>query len=96
MEREPTTEQDGPSDVQALQERVRALEAELADRAEATNAALAAAQDRVYWLDRFRLDLNALMSRPTGLRLAKALPVLGRIRYLAGRVRSTLRPTRRV
>ena len=41
-------------------ERLEAENAELAARA---NAAVAAAQDRVYWLDRWGVDLNALMRR---------------------------------
>lgn len=45
-------------------ERVAALERELTDQAALANAAVAAAQDRSYWLDRWHLDLNALMRRP--------------------------------
>ena len=43
--------------------RVAELERELAERTERANAAVAAAQDRSYWLDRLGLDLNALMRR---------------------------------
>jgi len=80
MSSEPTTEQDGRSEVEVLRARVGQLERELAERSERANAALAAAQDRVYWLDRLRLDLNAVMSRPLAARLASLLPVLGRAR----------------
>lgn len=44
-------------------ERIAALERELTERAAQANAAVAAAQDRSYWLDRWHLDLNALMQR---------------------------------
>jgi hypothetical protein len=47
-----------------LRARVLELERELGDQAAATNLALAAAQDRVYWLDRARIDLNALAEAP--------------------------------
>jgi hypothetical protein len=62
-----------------LRARVAELERQLGDRASAANAAIAAAQDRSYWLDRARIDLNALMaSRPGRLvvlaaRAARAL-----------------------
>ena len=42
---------------------VAALERENAELAARANAAIATAQDRVYWLDRWGLDLNALMRR---------------------------------
>lgn len=37
------------------------------------HAALAAAQDRSYWLDRWGVDLNALMRRPAAGRVRAAL-----------------------
>jgi hypothetical protein len=50
-------------ELEALRARVDELERERADQAAQANAAIAAAQDRVYWLDRWGLDLNALMRR---------------------------------
>jgi hypothetical protein len=47
----------------ALRAQVAALEAELADTHRRANAAIAAAQVRVYWLDRWHVDLNELMRR---------------------------------
>jgi len=52
-----------------LRERVAQLEDELAEQAARTNALLADAQERVYWLDRWGLDLNALMRRPGAAQL---------------------------
>ena len=52
-----------------LRERVLQLEGELAEQAARTNALLAAAQERTYWLDRWGLDLNALMCRPGAAQL---------------------------
>ncbi len=50
-------------EIAALRARVRALEAELAETHRRANAAIAAVQDRVYWLDRWHVDLNELMRR---------------------------------
>jgi SAM-dependent methyltransferase len=76
MSTEPTTEPtgEGQEDLTGLDERVKALEEELADRAERTNRALAAAQDRTYWLDVLHVDLDGLMRRPLPARLARLLP----------------------
>ena len=51
------------AEIEALRARVERLEAENAELAARANAAVAAAQDRVYWLDRWGIDLNALMRR---------------------------------
>jgi hypothetical protein len=52
-----------PNELDDLRSRVAALEDELAERTERANAAVAAAQDRSYWLDRWRVDLNAVMRK---------------------------------
>jgi SAM-dependent methyltransferase len=57
----PSGERD--AEVEALRARLDALERELAERTAQSNAALAAAQDRSYWLERWGVDLNALMRR---------------------------------
>ena len=56
-----TSEQE---EIQALRDRLERLEAENAELAARANAAIAKAQERTYWLDRWHLDLNALMRRP--------------------------------
>jgi hypothetical protein len=58
MATEPSTE------VDKLRRRVAELERELAERTARANAAVAAAEDRSYWLDRMRIDMNAVMRRP--------------------------------
>jgi cell division septum initiation protein DivIVA len=50
-------------EIEALRARVAELERQLAEQAARANAAVAAAEDRAYWLDRWHLDLNALMRR---------------------------------
>jgi cell division septum initiation protein DivIVA len=59
-----------------LRARVAELERQLGEQAAAANAAIAAAQDRAYWLDRARIDLNRLM----GGRAGRALQRLARLR----------------
>ena len=49
---------------EALRARLEALERERFEEIRRANAATAAAQDRAYWLERWHLDLNALMRRP--------------------------------
>ena len=56
----------------ALRARVAELEHELAEQAQRTNALVARTQERVYWLDRYHLDLNALMALP-GMSAVRAL-----------------------
>ena len=55
-------------DAEALRRRIAALEEEQADRLAAAHAALAEAQDRLYWLDRWGVDLNRAMARPGAVR----------------------------
>jgi cell division septum initiation protein DivIVA len=77
---------DQSDEVERLRARVAELEAQLAEQAARANAAIAAAEDRAYWLDRWRLDLNALMESAPG-RIARAL---------AGVVRAPVRVLRRL
>ena len=49
--------------VSELEGHVQELERQLGEQAVRANAAIAAAQERAYWLDRWHLDLNALMRR---------------------------------
>ncbi len=78
-----TSMSNGQSSTEAENERLRArvaaLEEELVEMQARANAAVAKWQERVYWLDRWHLDLNALMRRPgarefrAGLRAFRAL-----------------------
>jgi len=69
--------------IAALRARVEQLERENADLAARTNALVAAVQDRVYWLDRWGLDLNALMRRRGASEFRAALRVMrGVVRHL--------------
>ncbi len=61
-----------------LRARVAALEAELVEVQSRTNTAIAKWQEQAYWLDRWHLDLNALMLRPG------ATELLGAVRSVRG------------
>ena len=55
---------DERAELEALRLRVAELERERAEEIARASAAVADAQSRVYWLDRWRIDLNALMEKP--------------------------------
>jgi SAM-dependent methyltransferase len=69
VERSETT----GGELEALRARIDALEREQHERQARSNAALAAAQDKAYWLDRWGVDLNALMRRRGAGELRAAL-----------------------
>jgi hypothetical protein len=71
-----------------LRARVAALENELLEVQARANAAVAAAQERAYWLERWHLDLNALMRKP-GAKEFRAL--LRMIRGVTRRVKKLKR-----
>jgi hypothetical protein len=62
----------GQAEIERLRARVAALENELVEVQARANAAVAAAQERAYWLERWHVDLNALMRKP-GAREFRAL-----------------------
>jgi hypothetical protein len=70
MSTDPQTDK---SELELLRRRVADLEREHAERTERANAAVAAAQDRSYWLDRWGIDLNALMRRRGAAELRAAV-----------------------
>jgi hypothetical protein len=70
----------------ALRARVSELEQQLGEQARRTNEIVAGAQDRAYWLDRYHVDLNAIM----------ALPGMGALRALLRAIRVPLRMARQL
>jgi hypothetical protein len=54
------------AELERLRARVDQLERELAERTAKAEAAVAAAQQRSYWLDRLPFDVNAVMPTPLG------------------------------
>jgi predicted nucleic acid-binding Zn-ribbon protein len=61
------------NEVQQLRARLGALESELLETQAQANAAVAEWQERAYWLDRWHLDLNALMRRQGAAELRAAI-----------------------
>jgi hypothetical protein len=57
------SEIDQQAEIECLRARVAALEAELAEQAARSSRVVAEAQERLYWLERWHVDLNALMRR---------------------------------
>ena len=80
-------EQPSP-EVLALRDRVSALEAQLAAQARATNALVARSQEKLYWLERWQVDLDAVMRKPG------AEQALGAVKGLRGVVRAVRRALR--
>ena len=67
---------DERAELEALRARVAALEAERAEQLGRLQAELAEAQEKVYWLDRWRIDLNALMRKPGAAEFRAGLRVV--------------------
>ncbi len=61
---ETSSEQQLQAEIEHLRTRMQALELELVEVQARANAVVAEWQDRAYWLERWHLDLNALMRRP--------------------------------
>jgi uncharacterized coiled-coil protein SlyX len=77
------------AEVQALQARVAELEAQLAEQARATNEIVARSQEKLYWLERWHVDLDRVMARPGAEQTLEA------VKKLRGVVRAIRRAKRR-
>lgn len=86
------TTQDLEAENARLLERLGALESELAEVQARTNAAVAEWQARVYWLDRWHVDLNALMRRPGASEFRAALRAVRSVARFFTRLKRRLRP----
>jgi hypothetical protein len=73
-----------------LRARVADLERELVEVQERANAAVASAEERAYWLDRWHVDLNAVMREPAAQRLYSA------VHWAHGVIRRARRAKRRL
>jgi len=63
------------AELNLLRARVQELDRERQEEVAAANRAVAAAQERAYWLDRWHLDLNALMRRPGAAEFRNAVRI---------------------
>lgn len=77
-------------EIVALRARVAELETQLEEQARATNALVARAEEQLYWLERWHIDLDRVMSRRGA---QQALAALKKVR---GLVRAARRQKRRL
>ena len=70
---EISAEQQLQAENELLRARVAELENELLELQARTNAVVAHWQERAYWLDRWHVDLNALMRKPGASEFRAAL-----------------------
>lgn len=63
------------AEVTLLRERVAELERLLAEQARATNALVAESQEKLYWLERWHVDLDSVMRRPGAERTLETVKV---------------------
>lgn len=71
-----TTDTDQTQEIERLRARVAQLERELIDQAARSNRIVAESQERLYWLDRWHVDLNELMRKPGASEFRAAVRVL--------------------
>jgi len=60
-------------EIEALRARVAELEQQLDAQVRATNAIVARSQEKLYWLERWHIDLDRLMAMPGALAALEAL-----------------------
>jgi hypothetical protein len=86
---EPTTDP-REAELAALRARVAELEDQLARQQQATAALLAEAQEKLYWLERWHVDLDRVMRKPGAIQLLDAVrgvrTVVWRLRKLKRRL----------
>ncbi len=88
---ETSSEQQLQAEVERLRARVTALESELVETQARANAAVAEWQERAYWLDRWHVDLNALMRRPGAAQLRGALRAIRGVAWRLKRIKRRLK-----
>jgi hypothetical protein len=86
---QPTTDP-RDAEIEQLRDRVADLEAQLAAQAQETAAIVAEAQEKLYWLERWHVDLDRVMRKRGALRalemLRAARGVVWKVRRLKRRV----------
>ena len=70
------TTPDLEAEVVALRARVAELERQLDEQARTTNALVARSQEKLYWLERWHVDLDRVMAKPGALRALETLRAL--------------------
>jgi hypothetical protein len=78
------------TEIEQLRARVAALEAELVEVQSRANAAVGEWQERAYWLDRWHLDLNAVMRRPGAAEFRAAVRAVRSVMWAVKRLKRRL------
>jgi hypothetical protein len=86
---EPTTDP-RDAEIAELRAHVEALESQLAEHARRTAAVVAQSQEKLYWLERWQVDLDAVMAKPG------AVPALEALKRVRGSIRAARKLKRRV
>jgi hypothetical protein len=84
----PATGGTETDEVLALRARVAELEEQLAAQSRATNALVARSQEKLYWLERWHVDLDTVMRKPGA---EQALELVKRLRGVARAARRAKR-----
>jgi hypothetical protein len=79
------------AEVERLRACVASLEAELVETQARANTAVAEWQERAYWLDRWHVDLNAIMRRPGAAQLRGALRAVRGVAWRLKRIKRRLK-----
>ena len=87
---ETSSEQQLQAENEQLRARVVSLEAELVETQARTDAVVGEWQERAYWLDRWHLDLNALMRRPGASELREVLRAVRAVAWRLKRLKRRL------
>jgi hypothetical protein len=74
-----------------LRARVVALEAELVEVQARANSAVAEWQERAYWLDRWHVDLNAVMRKPGAAQFRGLLRAIRGVSWRYKRIKRRLK-----
>lgn len=90
-----TTSTEQQQEIERLRARVAELEQELVDQAARSNRVVAEAQEQLYWLERWHVDLNALMRKPGASQFRACIralrAVMRRIRAIGWRLKAYTR-----
>ncbi len=89
-ELQTSSEQDLQAENERLRARIASLESELVEVQARANASVAEWQERAYWLDRWHLDLNALMRRRGAAELRAVVRAVRSVVWAAKRARRRL------
>jgi hypothetical protein len=83
-------ENDQTAEIERLRARVTQLEAQLVEVEDWANRTVGAAQERLYWLDRWHIDLNRMMERPGASEFRAAMRAVREVRRFVLRLKRRL------